>query len=343
MGEHSEIQWTTHTFNGWSGCEKVSEGCKFCYAAAAPPSMRRGAEWGPEKERVLASDSYWDQPLRWFKAAVEAKERHRVFAHSMSDVFEDRDDLDPWRDRVLVLTQFTRGTPTAGGLDWLFLTKRTDKALRYLSDPGLYDRLLVAARWWRERHPELYSSPVDNPRQESFHVWYPNVWIGASVENQDAATKRIPSLLQLNARVRFLSCEPLLGAVDLTAIKVPSGAAAMHNMNALAGYGGFQGDRWNHRLHWVIAGGESGRGRNTRPPNPDWMRSLRDQCAIAGVPYFLKQWGEWAPDCLCGGSEACRTTPRPAPGSRGVMFLCGKANAGRKLDGRTHDDFPAPS
>lgn len=76
--------------------------------------------------------------------------------------------------------------------------------------------------------------------------------------------------------------------------------------------------------------------------SPAWARSLRDQCAER-VPFLFKQWGEWAPDCLCGGEKACRETPRPTPGPVGVMFRCGKSAAGRRLDGRMHDAFPEMS
>lgn len=91
-------------------------------------------------------------------------------------------------------------------------------------------------------------------------------------------------------------------------------------------------------VSWVIAGGES--GPKARPMNPDWVRDIRDQCLERDVAFHFKQWGEWAPDCLCGSRNACRTIERPFFGKRGVMFRCGKKKAGRILDGRTWDELP---
>ena len=132
-------------------------------------------------------------------------------------------------------------------------------------------------------------------RWASSRPWPVNAWAGTTIENQEWADRRIPALLQVPAPVRFLSCEPLLGALtlDLTGI------------------------------HWVIAGGESGPG--ARPSHPDWFRSLRDQCAAAGVPFHFKQWGEFA----------------PVGDGRGVnVARVGKAAAGRLLDGIEHNDYP---
>lgn len=131
-----------------------------------------------------------------------------------------------------------------------------------------------------------------------------NVWLGVSVENQAAADERIPLLLQTPAAVHFLSCEPLLGTVF-----VP---AWLHKVADLP------------RVDWVIAGGESGHG--ARPMHPGWVRSLRDQCAAAGVPYFLKQWGEWGLAVDHAGQE--------------TMMKLGKHSTGAVLDGREHKEFP---
>lgn len=138
----------------------------------------------------------------------------------------------------------------------------------------------------------------------------PNVWIGTSVENQEQADKRIPELLKIPAAVRFLSMEPLLGPVDLSL-------------------------RWDRLefvpgIHWVIVGGES--GRNARPMHPDWARGLRDQCQAAGVPFLMKQWGEWTPE---------NNTPTRAERHSWGLYRVGKHAAGRSLDGRTWDEFPA--
>ncbi len=194
---------------------------------------------------------------------------------------------------------------------------------------------------------------------------WPNVWLGTTVENQAEAKRRIPHLLATPAAVRFLSCEPLLGPVFPITIEIANAARAL----------GAPVGECVQLLHWVIAGGESGPG--ARPMHPDWARSLRDQCAVAGVPFHFKQWGEWAPVCEMS-EELIDAIYHPAPerspeairrckvsscvlhatgdrfdgaamfqrpafeqGSRAMtMFSIGKARAGRLLDGRTHDQFP---
>ncbi len=128
-----------------------------------------------------------------------------------------------------------------------------------------------------------------------------NVWLGISAENQETYNERVPFLLQTPAAVRFLSCEPLLGPIDLKLLDM-------------------YGDR--RAIDWVIAGGESGRGARTM--HVEWPRSLRDQCAVAEVPYFFKQWGEWSP-CKSGDDRMART---------------GKHEAGSELDGHHHKEFP---
>jgi protein gp37 len=144
VAENSKIEWTNHTFNPWSGCVKVSEACANCYAANLPPAMRRHAEWGADTPRIPASEAYWKGPLAWNKAAEKAGVRARVFCASVADVFEDRADLDVWRERLWALIAETPW------LDWLLLTKRPH----------------VMARW-AEAHP-----------------WPVNAWAGATVENQ---------------------------------------------------------------------------------------------------------------------------------------------------------------
>lgn len=309
MGENTSIEWAHHTFNPWSGCAKVSAGCANCYAASLPPSMRRGAEWGKGRDRVFASEAYLRQPLAWNRAAQKAGERHRVFCASTADVFEDREDLHDARMRLFMLIEETPH------LDWLLLTKRPHVARRY---------------------KDIFRS-------------MPNAWIGASVEDQEAADARIPILLQIPARVRFLSMEPLLGWVNLTTILDHSGAHNVSVINALRGTHGTGGGLWTARekIDWVIVGGES--GRRARPMHPDWARSVRDQCVAAGVPFFLKQFGEWRPMarqaqpvCPASGNAASgRYLSYPSHDFGDVMVeKVGKKVAGRILDGRTWDQIP---
>lgn len=286
MSANTGIEWADHTFNPWSGCSKVSAGCAHCYAAALPPKMRRHALWGPDARRVPATDEYWRQPLTWDRAAAQEGVRARVFCASTADVFEDRDDLDPWRIRLWELIDQTRH------LDWLLLTKRPERM----------------ARWAVE------------------HGWPDNAWAGASVENQAAADERVPDLLEVPARVLFLSCEPLLGPVDISA--------------------------WVGELAWIIVGGES--GHRARPMSPRWAASLRDQAAAAEVAFFFKQWGEWAPaeevrPGITGSDLRLFEEAGEASGMASHQFRngpphevwrVGKKAAGRLLDGREHLALP---
>ena len=171
-----------------------------------------------------------------------------------------------------------------------------------------------------------------------------NVWIGTSVEDQTRADERIPLLLSIPAKVRFLSCEPLLGPVDLRLMERSYGFPE-HITRVGHAVGMPQG------IHWVICGGESGPG--ARPMQPNWARSLRDECSAAVVPFHYKQWGEWAPHTPTHngdlGGDLRRGTVvnvRPSESDEIRMPGCvymkrvGKKAAGRLLDGRTHDEFP---
>ncbi|MBO0879976.1 MAG: DUF5131 family protein, partial [Mycobacterium sp.] len=170
----------------------------------------------------------------------------------------------------------------------------------------------------------------------------PNVWLGVSVENQRWADIRIPALLDTPAAVRFLSCEPLLGPVDLTDLDTNPGevgdAVSPCDCDLDCGV-----SRCPARVDWVIVGGES--GPCSRPMHPDWARSLRDQCQAAGVPFFFKQWGNFRP----GGDVAqpCVWVSRDGViepfvdhHRQAAMVRVGKKHAGRMLDGRTWDEFP---
>ena len=189
-------------------------------------------------------------------------------------------------------------------LDWQLLTKRPEHA----------------RKWWEARE--------DEARREGGEAWWPaNAWIGTSVENQEQAEIRIPHLQQIPARVRFLSAEPLLGPLSLP-IAAFDGSGSFSAMDG---------------IHWVIVGGESGRGTNVRPMHPQWVRDIRDDCARAGVPFLFKQWGRWvteaqAPDdiVLPASSWQARGWKRSDP----TVYDVGKVEAGRLLDGVTHDGFP---
>ncbi len=316
MGKDTAISWTHHTFNPWWGCEKVSPACAHCYAETfakrighfeGSPSGKPPL-WGKSSERRFFGDKHWNEPLKWNHEAEAAGERRRVFCASMADVFEDREDLIPHCARLFDLI---RRTPN---LDWLLLTKRPEnigihmkQVWHQADDTGMSELRTFVKEWLQGTAPA-------------------NVWIGTTVENQEMAEKRIPSLLKVPAAVHFLSCEPLLGPVDISLF--------LDDCNGIP------------RTPWVICGGES--GAHARPMNPDWARTLRDQCAAAGVPFHFKQHGEWCPGAFGTNIPDCLTPEQRAdkrfyhyfdpPG--GKTWRVGTKRAGRLLDGVLHDAFP---
>jgi len=163
-------------------------------------------------------------------------------------------------------------------------------------------------------------------RMQAFMRHYkpiPNLWLGVSVEDQARADERIPLLLQTPAAVRWISAEPLLGPIDLRDPPNDMGEPRFSYLERIDGTG--------PRIDWIVAGGESGPG--ARPMHPDWVRSLRDQCGASSVPFFFKQWGAWALPIPEDGV--------PPGACDGRLYLVGKKAAGRHLDGRTHDEYPA--
>ena len=255
MAENSKIQWTHHTFNPWRGCTKVSEGCKHCYAETmSKRNLKVLGQWGPNGTRVVASESMWREPMKWDAAAKAAGERHRVFCASLADVFEGRDTMpeSSWEAVEAARVRLWDVIYKTKNLDWLLLTKRPENIA------GIIGGESGAGLAFME----------ENMR---------NVWIGTSVENQQAVEERIPPLLKIPAAVRFLSMEPLLGPVEFSYVGKRADCLSQLGRRALGG------------IHWVIVGGESGHG--VRPCRVEWIRSVRNQCEAAGVACFIKQLG----------------------------------------------------
>jgi protein gp37 len=270
-------------------------------------------------ERRRTSPANWAKVIKWDRAAEAAGERHRVFCASLADVFDNQADKT-WRDLLWNLIHQTKH------LDWLLLTKRPQNIAKML--------------------------PLD------WDAGWPNVWLGTTVENQEEADRRIPHLLAVPAAVRFLSCEPLLGPVNLSKwfpVSRVCGAEdrSEETRQALAQ---IVNAAWRKIqpavIDWVICGGES--GPKARPMHPDWARSLRDQCQAAGVAFHFKQWGEWSPStpesasgnprsgwqCLAGHPHAPRAKELCPEAGAAFIERVGKANAGRLLDGREWNEFP---
>ncbi|MEU8378303.1 phage Gp37/Gp68 family protein [Streptosporangium sp. NPDC048865] len=326
MSENSNIEWTDHTFNPWWGCSRVSPGCRFCYADSQ--ASRYGhAVWRRKGPRRMLSDANWAKPVKWNRDAEQAGKPALVFCASMADVFEDHPDVAEPRERLWKLIEVTPW------LRWQLLTKRPEN-------------ILSMAPWGDS--------------------WPDHVWIGTSVENQRYADERVPLLLKVPAKVRFLSCEPLVGPVVLDPywlIGRPGWGPEEHHPSGLITQPIVDGPS----ISWVIAGGES--GPKARPMYPGWPRALRDQCVDAKVPFFYKQHGEWqdgsdpagralehvivgdgrhvpwsewqhegAPVGALAGEAYIDARLR---GQARVISRVGKKRAGRELDGRTWDEMPA--
>lgn len=306
MGENSKIEWCDHTFNPWVGCTKVSPACDHCYAEGWAKRAGQPELWSGERRRTSANT--WVGPFKWNRKAADEGRRARVFCASLADVF-DNQAPEGWRHDLWRLIEKTPH------LDWLLLTKRPQNIRKMLPNfPG--------TKPWGDG--------------------WDNVWLGTTAENQPEAVRRITHLLNVPARVHFLSCEPLLGPLDLSGLWEQCPVHDFHS--------GFCIGPCPHRqkIAWVICGGESGPG--ARPMHPDWAKSLRDQCADAGVPFLFKQWGDWAPpDVMTEDGNAQLRFPRKAVGrpelihvfpDRTNMGRIGKKAAGRLLDYREHNDIP---
>lgn len=346
--KNSKIEWTDHTFNSWVGCTKVSPGCANCYAETLDrnrfsKTMDGGSvskpvtHWGSGAPRHRTREAEWRKPLAWNAEAeaamdaalhdfgtdrYEAPPRPRVFCASLADWLDEEVPI-AWLADLLTLI---RETPC---LDWLLLTKRPQNfenrvgqvidAFLSLGAVGDFTKggAVLAdwfAEWRRGRAPH-------------------NVWMGTTAEDQARADERIPHLLRIPARVRFLSCEPLVGPVVLRDPGAEYGDGSMADLSDAPPGWDFPG------VNWVICGGESGESdAPIRPMRAEWARALRDQCADAGVPYFFKQWGDWLP---FNQRQPGQLTGSTAFVHNDFAWRVGKRKAGRLLDGRVHSEWPA--
>lgn len=424
MADNTEIAWADSTFNPWIGCTKVGPGCDNCYAEADFGQRKQRAKWGPGNPRSRTSVANWKKPVQWnAKPFYECPHcgnrseanmisglsvggelmpvcpachhgpmkpaRRRVFCASLADVFDNEVPAE-WRADLFALIE---ATPN---LDWLLLTKRI----------GNVERMIMSA---------LRSMFMQTNREPMMWPW-PNVWIGATICNQAEADRDIQKLVAVPATVRFLSMEPLLGAVDIAKWLDPwtcsncghhgsyqdtgpdrcsicdvelvdgehgdgvcpvcgiseaqsdEAGGTCPNCVSVTGWSrdyGYKFDSEKRLIDWVIVGGES--GPKARPMHPDWVRSLRDQCREAGVPFLFKQWGEFVPRSSCyhtfEDGRSCadmdpscerwpnviRLTESGGDGHRlehvdggddAYMQRVGKKIAGRLIDGVQHDGYP---
>lgn len=350
MADNTKIEWADATANAINGCSVVSPGCTNCYAmrlagtrmkhhpsrAGLTQQSKAGPVWTGE---VRLNEKALLDPLAW-------KRPRRIFWNAHGDLFHESVP-DSWIDRVLAVCALTPQHTH------MILTKRSKRMREYLTGGGLINRKMAI---WRA----MYGEARTRFASEILDSWYggpnaaqwplPNVWLGVSVEDQ-TRRNRVLDLAQTPAAVRFVSGEPLLEGVSLIDIPLndgPDELGIQWLFNALTGEQYFDcGDGFTHSgdgpemlpLDWVIVGGESGPG--ARPMHPDWVISLRDQCAAAGVAFHFKQWGEWVseeqslPDAVLPGTSTYFWGQKDPS-----VYRVGKKAAGRLLDGVEHNGFP---
>lgn len=339
MAESTHIEWTDATWNIVTGCSVVSPGCTNCYAMRLAGTRLRHhpsragltnpSNAGPVWNGQTRVNWEWiDQPLSW-------RRPRQIFVCAHGDLFHETVDADDIAQiyGVMIAAHHLRGHTMQ------VLTKRSLRARLLLNSEAFWDianahadalvldRVDPLDRRRDDARATLDDYGPDNPP--------PGIWAGVSVEDQARANERIPDLLATPAAVRWLSCEPLLGSVNLASIDLPGGWNEVFPL----------GQEWlgrDHvdddgnpmtRLDWVVVGGESGTG--ARPMHPDWARRLRDQCAAASVPLFFKQWGAWA-----SVSEVEGAGPHHHFEDGATVRRVGKKAAGRLLDGVQHDGMP---
>jgi len=311
-------------------CEHISPGCEHCYAETnnhrCLPANGTGLPYDRRSRDLV--EPFVDmnvlmQPLkcgpmveRWTTRPNEPElcpipkmQPRRIFVENQSDLFGEWVTDEMLNQVFAMMAMCPQHT-------FQILTKRPQRMLAYLSNSDRHRNISAIALGI------LDGGTPGKPTTELLHPgnWpLPNVWLGVSVEHQETV-KRVWQLLKTPAAIRFVSCEPLVGSVDLDAIE------ALYEM-------------WRHGatlgtyLDWVICGGESGPG--ARPMQLSWARSLRDQCIASKVPFFFKQWGQWAPT-----SDPAIATERGISLNDCMSYFSKKSDAGSLLDGREWKQFP---
>lgn len=361
MAEGTLIEWARHpvtglgaTWNITTGCDLVSPGCTNCYAMKLAGTRLRNHESRQGLTIPSKAGPVWNGEVRynefWLTLPLTWKKPRGIFVSAHGDLFAEG-ITDDQLDRIFAVMALCPQHV------FYVLTKRPERMRDYIA--AIVDTYHASPNSMDKRFGEicvdLTNSPCASGAFEDRGWPLRNVWLGVSVEDQKRADERIPVLLDTPAAIRFISAEPLLGAIRIVDAMWAGDTPPTENLHA--------------SLDWVIAGGES--GPNARPSHPDWFRDLRDQCAEAGTAFFFKQWGVWheaatelreldgshlqvdadsyegeeifdaAIDRLIA-ADGRTFTPATLPPDTLARLIerIGKKAAGRQLDGRTHDEFP---
>ncbi len=302
----TKIEWADFTWNPVDGCSKVSEGCRNCYAERHARRL-----WGMRFFTEIRC-----HPEKLGQPEI-IKKPSKVFVCSMGDLFhEDVSDtfIGDVFSKMAMAHQHT----------FLVLTKRPERAYRWFTqyyNGGFTAEELIRGRvnTLLHRHP---SEPIEGWR------WpLKNVWMGTTTENQPMADERVPWILRIPAALRFVSVEPMLGAVIFRKIVMPDGDHLGNFFNHGTGTG----------IDWVICGGES--GPSARITHPNWVKDLLGQCQDTRIPFFFKQWGEWLP---IEGEVPAEYTEHPMRKlGDGITFVrLGKRLSGDIVAGRQWHEYP---
>ncbi len=301
MGK-TNIEWADAVWNPITGCTKVSDGCRNCYAERMSKRLRGRCGYPADDPfRVTLHPDRLNEPLKW-------KKPRRIFVCSMGDLFH-KDVPDSFKDKVFAVMA------AASQHTFLVLTKRAQDMHDYIG-MAMFDMDCNYEGWYEEIGK--LGVPDVSPLM--------NVHLGVSVEDQATADERIPFLLQTPAAKRFVSIEPMIGAVDLE-----MALEQFHTLDPLL-------NRNPAPIDQVILGGETGPG--ARPMHPDWPRKVRDDCKAAGVPFMFKQWGAWGPVHELRVNEP-GIVGKPWHNFDPDNSVCrvGKKAAGHLLDGVEHRDL----
>lgn len=352
----TKIEWAGETWNPVTGCTRVSDACTNCYIERQIPMRSKGRFFrdagGNRSNEIGSTTGVMLHPERLNHALLRRRKPTRIFVCSMADLFHE---AVPDGFIAQVFTAMAHAPQHT----FIVLTKRSARMRSFLT--RWYDNTGDAEVAWgggglppMPRGPEAVRAVYSSPRAKIFadmldsmgtppegaayplydwqegQVWWPrwpllNVWVGVTAESQKWADIRIPDLLETPAAVRWVSYEPATGPLDLAIVPGQRRPLSVPSVD------------------WLVCGGETGPG--SRPMHPGWVRTIRDQCVRAGIPFFFKQWGDWCEHPLgthrisWGGGWGSN----PATclmSNQALVSRVGKQNAGRLLDGREWNEFP---